>query len=308
MVKIVMRKHALALASLLLLGGVDLCASAADPPQSASRVAPAGRDDGSKKIVASGTVMPEELVDVCPQVSGKIESLGVDSHAKGTPVSSGSLVAAGDILAQIDRAPYLVRLEQELAGCSLAQAELAQAQAKLEAADARWQQAQEGQKKGSIPESEFTPAKLDLKVAKAAVAVAEAALDRNKARLKEAQLNLDYTTIKSPIDGAVIACRAAVGQTATVGSAAPSLFLIADTKRLQVWASVNEADIMQVHEQQPVHFTIDAFPGEVFEGKVKQIRLNATMTQNTVAYTVVVAILGKTDKLLPYLTANVVFE
>ncbi len=86
------------------------------------------------------------------------------------------------------------------------------------------------------------------------------------------------------------------------------LFLIADLKKLQIWASVNEADIGQIHQQQPVRFTVDACPGKVFEGKVKQIRLNATMTQNVVTYTVVVAISSATEKLLPYMTAHLEFE
>ena len=90
---------------------------------------------------------------------------------------------------------------------------------------------------------------------------------------------------------------------------APSLFLIAkDLRRMQVWASVNEADIGQIHVDMPVNFTVDAFPGETFRGKVTQIRMNATMTQNVVTYTVVVTTDNSSGKLLPYLTANVQFE
>src|SRR5204863_4905711 len=90
---------------------------------------------------------------------------------------------------------------------------------------------------------------------------------------------------------------------------APSLFLIAkDLTRLQVWASVNEADIGQIHPGQPVSFTVDAFPNEAFRGEVLQIRLNATMTQNVVTYTVVVTTDNSSGKLLPYLTANLQFE
>ena len=89
---------------------------------------------------------------------------------------------------------------------------------------------------------------------------------------------------------------------------ASSLFLIAKLDKLVVWTSVNEADIARVRQQQAIHFTVDAHPGKVFQGKVEQIRLNATMTQNVVTYTVVIAISGEPKELLPYMTANVEFE
>src|SRR5207253_327322 len=103
--------------------------------------------------------------------------------------------------------------------------------------------------------------------------------------------------------------RVNVGQTVVASLNAPSLFLIAkDLTRLQIWTSVNEADIGQIHPGQPVSFTVDAHPSEKFRGMVSQIRLNATMTQNVVTYTVVVDCDNASGKLLPYLTANVQFE
>ncbi|MCY2967765.1 MAG: efflux RND transporter periplasmic adaptor subunit, partial [Planctomycetota bacterium] len=113
----------------------------------------------------------------------------------------------------------------------------------------------------------------------------------------------------SPVNGVIIDRRVNVGQTVVASLNAPSLFLIAkDLKRLQVWASVNEADIGQIHLGQSVKFTVDAQAGEVFRGVVAQIRLNATMTQNVVTYTVVVSTENPDGKLLPYLTANLQFE
>jgi HlyD family secretion protein len=141
------------------------------------------------------------------------------------------------------------------------------------------------------------------------VAAAEAALAQKKAVLKEAQLKLSYTTIKSPIAGVVIDRRVNVGQMTSVGPNAPSLFLIAkDLRRIQVWASVDEADIGRIHVGTPVRFTVDACPGKTFRGKVDQIRLNATMTQNVVTYTVVIATDNPDGRVLPYLTAKVQFE
>jgi HlyD family secretion protein len=107
----------------------------------------------------------------------------------------------------------------------------------------------------------------------------------------------------------IIDRRVNIGQTVVASLNAPSLFLIAkDLRRMQVWSSVNEADIGRIQVDMPVRFTVDAYPGETFRGKVTQIRLNATMTQNVVTYTVVVTTDNSSGKLLPYLTANVQFE
>ena len=124
-----------------------------------------------------------------------------------------------------------------------------------------------------------------------------------------ARTNLGYTTIKSPVRGVIIDRRVNIGQTVVASLNAPSLFLIAkDLRRMQVWASVNEADIGHIRLDMPVRFTVDAYAGETFHGKVTQIRMNATMTQNVVTYTVVVTTDNSNGKLLPYLTANVQFE
>ena len=110
------------------------------------------------------------------------------------------------------------------------------------------------------------------------------------------------------MNGVIIDRRVNIGQTVVASLNAPSLFLIAkDLKRMQVWVAVNEADIGNIHPGQPVTFTVDAFPGEVFLGEVGKIRLNATMTQNVVTYTVEVITDNSDGKLLPYLTANAKF-
>ncbi len=127
--------------------------------------------------------------------------------------------------------------------------------------------------------------------------------------LNLSETNLGYTTIKSPVKGTIIDRRVNVGQTVVSSLNAPSLFLIAkDLRQIQVWASVNEADIGRLKVGMPVRFTVDAFPNDVFRGKIAQIRLNATMTQNVVTYTVVIATENPDLKLLPYLTADVKFE
>ena len=123
------------------------------------------------------------------------------------------------------------------------------------------------------------------------------------------KINLDYTTINSPVSGTIIDRRVNIGQTVVASLNAPSLFLIAkDLKKMQIWASVNEADMGQIHLDQDVQFTVDAVPDRTFNGKVIQTRNNAAMTQNVVTYTVVISVDNSDGKLRPYQTANVQFD
>ena len=146
-------------------------------------------------------------------------------------------------------------------------------------------------------------------VGEAEILQAKAGVDHSEAALRRARRNLGYCTIKSPVNGVIIDRRVNIGQTVVASLNAPSLFLIAkDLTRLQVWVAVNEADIGKIHPGQPVTFTVDAFPGETFRGEVGKVRLNASMTQNVVTYTVEILTDNTNGRLLPYLTANVRFE
>ena len=145
--------------------------------------------------------------------------------------------------------------------------------------------------------------------AKAALAVCRERAAVAKADLEEATVNLGYTTIRSPVKGVILDRRINIGQTVVASLNAPSLFLIAkDLSRLEIWSSVNETDIGSIHEGQMVQFTVGAFRDETFEGKVSKIRLNASMSQNVVTYTVVIAVDNSDGRLLPYLTARIQFE
>jgi HlyD family secretion protein len=215
-------------------------------------------------------------------VAGQIVSLGddprgtTDPRYKGKPVDFDTLVEEGTILARIDDAIYKARVDQEKAACERAKAELTAATAE--------------------PRQPH-------------VAVAHAAIAQSEAALKVAQISLDNTVIKSPIKGVILARRVNVGQNVGPDPKAASLFLIAKyPTKLQVWASVNEADIGRIHEGMEARFTVDAFPKETFKGKVAQMRLNAQMVQNVVLYTVVVTCDNADMKLRPYLTANLQFE
>jgi HlyD family secretion protein len=142
------------------------------------------------------------------------------------------------------------------------------------------------------------------------LALGQAAVQQSSASLRIAQTNLNYTTIRSPVDGIIIDRRVNIGQTVISTTNAPSLFVIAkDLRRVQVWASVNEADIGQIQLGQSVQFTLDTYQNQLFCGKVSQIRLNAlrTVAPNSAIYTVVIAA-ANSSGILPYLTANVDFE
>jgi HlyD family secretion protein len=278
------------------------------------------RGDLMATISATGTVEPEEVVDVGAQVAGRIVAFGKDKN--GQEVDYGSVVEAGTVLARIDDALYAAdvnsakaQLAQAKAAVQKAEADLGQMEAKLFQTERDWARARKlgpsdalSQTDYDAARSAYEVAKANLAVGKAAVVQAKGSVSQAEAALQRAQQNLSYCTITSPVKGVIIDRRVNIGQTVVSSLNAPSLFLIAkDLNRLQVWVSVNEADIGRIHPGQPVTFTVDAHPGDVFPGQVGKIRLNATMTQNVVTYTVEVDTDNSGGKLFPYLTANVTF-
>jgi HlyD family secretion protein len=284
------------------------------------RTVPVKQGDLVATIGATGTVEPEEVVDVGAQVAGRIVAFGKD--VSGKAVDYGSRVEEGTILAQIDDSLYAAdvaqskaQLDQARAGVLRAEADLVQMQAKLIQAERDWNRAKKlgpgdalSQADYDASVSAYDVAKANVAVGKAAIVQANSAVAQAMANLNRTQQNLDYCTIKSPVRGVIIDRRVNIGQTVVASLNAPSLFLMAkDLKRMQVWISVNEADIGNINPGQPVSFTVDAFPGQVFKGEVGKVRLNATMTQNVVTYTVEVITDNSDGKLLPYLTANAKF-
>ncbi len=269
------------------------------------------RDNLLSMIGSTGTVEPEEVVDVGAQVVGIIKSLGVDPNdpAKKKTIDYGSIVHKDTVLALIDDAVYKAQVDQAKATLDRSKADLLELQAHCDQAEQEWKRAEALLPTKAIADTDYDLDVANYKAAKANVAVGVATIKQNEALLDLAKTNLDYTVIKSPVEGVIVDRRVNVGQTVVSSLNAPSLFLIAkDLRRIQVWASVNEADIGRIHVGLPVHFTVDAYPGDTFRGKVIQIRLNATMTQNVVTYTVVVETDNRDSRLLPYLTANLQFE
>jgi HlyD family secretion protein len=279
------------------------------------------RGDLVASISATGTVEPEEVIDVGAQVAGRIVSFGKD--ANGNTVDYTSPVEANMVLAKIDDTVYAAQateataqLQQAKANLQVAQANLGQANAKLDQAQRDWDRAQKLGPSEALAQSSYDSYRSAYDVAKANVAVADATIKQAQASVTQAeaasqraQQNLDYCTIRSPVNGVIIDRRVNTGQTVVASLNAPSLFLLAkDLHRMQVWVAVNEADIGRIRAGQPVTFTVDAFPGEAFTGQVGKVRLNAQMTQNVVTYTVEIVTDNSSGRLLPYLTANVHFE
>jgi HlyD family secretion protein len=270
------------------------------------RTAVVKHGDVAATISATGTIEPIEVVDVGAQVAGLIKAFGTD--AAGKTIDYGSVVEEGAMLAKIDESVYAADLSVAKAGELTAAANLEQMNAKLDQAGAEWKRAQELYNNKLMAQVDYDTDKANYEVAKANVSVAKADIAQAQAGLDKAQRNLDFCIIKSPVKGVIIDRRVNIGQTVVSSFNAPSLFLIAkDLTKMQIWVAVNEADVGRIVPGAPVTFTCDAFPGRQFEGAVGKVRLNATMTQNVVMYTVEVNTENPDNTLLPYLTANVHF-
>jgi HlyD family secretion protein len=258
-------------------------------------------------VSATGTVEPVEVIDVGVQIAGRIECFGPDPAKPGETIDFCSEIEQGTILAQIDDSPYQIELDRTKADLRLAKAELARYQARLAQAERNYQRAE--LLRETNPESDYDRALAEHEMAKADVQVGQARLEQAELAVEEAEVNLGFTVIESPIDGVVIDRRVNVGQTVVAGLNAPSLFLLAkDLSQMQVWAAVNEADIGDIHVGQPVTFRVDAYRDRSFTGTVSQIRLNAGMSHDVVIYGVMIDVDNTDGKLLPYMTASIQFE
>lgn len=234
-------------------------------------------------VTATGTVEPIKTVDVGTQVSGTISQILVDYN---------SVVKKGQLLAVLDKTVLQSTLNSSKAAFSSAQSEL------------NYQKSNYNRIKMLFANQSVS--KTDMETAQYQYESAKASYSRAKEDIIKAQTNLNYAMIYSPIDGVVISRSVNEGQTVAASFSTPTLFTIAqDLKKMQVVAKVDEADIGQVREGQTVSFTVDAYPDDVFNGNVTQVRLEATTTSNVVTYQVVINAPNPDLKLKPGLTANV---
>jgi len=238
----------------------------------------------SESVTATGTIQPVDTVSVGTQVSGTIATLFADFN---------STVKKGQLLAELDKTLFEATVEQT-------KANLAQAQSNLSYQESNFNRQKQLYATGSISKADYELALNSYNTAKANV-------NNIIAQLKSAQKNLSFTEIYSPMDGVVLNRNVSIGQTVAASFNTPTLFVIAkDITKMQVQADVDEADIGNVKESQRTTFTVDAYLDDVFDGTVKEIRLQPTTTSNVVTYTTIIDAPNDNKKLMPGMTANII--
>ncbi len=237
-------------------------------------------------VTATGTLSAVTTVQIGSQVSGVIAALHADFNSR---------VTKGQLLAELDPTPFQQTVEQRQADLS---------KSKIQAANAKisYDRAQRLVKSGLSPQA-------DLDSARAAYEEANAQVQQSSAALNQSLTNLKYTKIISPIDGVVVDRQYDVGQTVAASFSAPTLFSIAqDLTKMQVQADVDQSDIGRIAVGQTARFTVDSYPDQEFRGRISQIRLNATVSQNVVTYPVIIEVANPDEKLRPKMTANVTID
>lgn len=243
----------------------------------------AEKGDVTQTVSANGTLNPVILVNVGTQVSGTVKKLYVDYNDH---------VKAGQVLAELDPSLFRAQVEQS-------EANLANARSTLDLNSANETRSEALYKEGYVSRQDLDTAIQAKRSAAAQVELARAQLDRDRT-------NLNYSIIRSPVSGVVIDRQIDIGQTVAASFQTPTLFRIAqDLRNMQIDSSYAEADIGHIRVGQTVHFTVDAFPNRSFDGRVSQVRLNATVQQNVVTYDVVVSVDNPDQMLKPGMTAYV---
>lgn len=237
----------------------------------------------SKSVSATGYLQPADKVEVGTQVSGKVEKLYVTYNSK---------VKKGQVLAELDKSTLLERLSQ-------AKSQKSSAESTLNLATQNYNRTKALFEAGAATQQSYDEATNTY-------IQAQNTLNNANTNVREAQVNLGYAVITSPIDGVILAKQVEQGQTVASSFSTPTLFVIAkDLKSMTVEANIDEADIGQVKVGQKVEFTVDSYMGETFIGEVQEIRLEPKVTSNVVTYTVVVKAENPEEKLFPGMTASV---
>lgn len=279
------KKKLITISSMILIIGVtSWCFSGCHSKEKITwQVVKVARNSMSDMVSATGTVEPVTKVDVGTQVSGIVDRIYVDYN---------SVVHKGQLIAEMDKVTLQAELESQ-------EAQLASAKAEFDYQQKNYARNKVLFEKQLISDSDFETSTYNYEKAKSTY-------EKSQADIIKVRRNLGYAVITSPIDGVVVSREVEEGQTVAAGFETPTLFTIAkDLTEMQVVADVDEADIGQVEEGQRVTFSVDAYPNDVFEGKVTQVRLEATVESNVVTYEVVISAPNPDLKLKPGLTATV---
>jgi HlyD family secretion protein len=256
---------------------------------------PVTRGAVTRGVTATGTVNPELTIIVGTYVSGVIQQLSCDYNTQ---------VTKGQVCARIDPRPYQTIVDQAKANLAIARAQLEKDKASLTYAKLGLDRATKLVENHAVSQDTFDNAKNVYDQARAQIAFDEATIQQRQAALDAAQVNLDYTSIVSPVDGTVVSRNVTVGQTVAASFQTPTLFLIAtDLTKMQVDTNVSESDIGGIKDGDRALFTVDAFPKRTFEGAVTQVRQSPQTVQNVVTYDVVVSVENADLALKPGMTA-----
>ena len=295
-----MKKLVIILVVIIAAVAVGVYFYAGKKPEITYRTAKVERGPLVSSVSSTGTLAAVITVQVGTQVSGTIQKLFVDFN---------SSVKKGQAIAEIDPALFTAQVEQTRGNYLSAKGNLEKF--KADAIDARRNMERNRQllKEGIISQGDFDTAENRYLQATAAVKAAEGTVAQTRGAYDQAQTNLRYATIRSPVDGIVVSRNVDVGQTVAASFQTPTLFTIAqDMTKMEIQTSVDESDISRIKVGQPVTFTVDAYPETRFTGTVRQIRNAPVVTQNVVTYVVVVNVDNKDLKLKPGMTANVSIE
>jgi HlyD family secretion protein len=258
------------------------------------------RGDVVAKVDATGTLAAVTTVQVGSQVSGAIKALHADYNSE---------VKKGQVIAELDPSLFQTQVEQQRATLLKGQSDVDRSRIELDDATSKARRAQELSDQKLISRNDLETAQTTAKQAEAALKSSQAQLTQMRAALNQAQVNLDHTIIRAPIDGIVISRSVDVGQTVAASLSAPTIFVIAqDLAHMQVSANIDESDIGRVAAAQPVTFKVDAYPTQTFNGTVSQVRLEPKTDQNVVSYTTMIDVPNPDLKLKPGMTANVTVQ
>ena len=294
--------------TLLILGALVLVAgglgawrwsAGTAKPKTTIESTPAERGRIVAKVTATGTLSALVTVQVGSQVSGRVGALHADYNSQ---------VKKGDLIAEIDPPLFLANVEQARANLQAAQGNLAKAKAQAVDAQRQADRAKALAQKQLVAAADADTAQSNADALAAQVQASEGSVAQARAALHQSEVNLGYTSIRSPISGVVISRSVDVGQTVAASLQAPTIFTIAeDLAKMQVDTSVAEADVGRLEAGMAASFTVDAYPSQVFRGKVRQIRNAPQTVQNVVTYDAVIDVENPDFKLKPGMTANVTF-
>ena len=295
-----MKKILISLAALLLIGAITAFFISRRTPETTYKTSKIERGTIVATVAATGNLSAVTTVQVGTQVSGTIQKLYVDYNTR---------VKKGQAIAEIDPALFNAAVEQATGNFLNADANLQKAKVTLADAERTYNRNKKLLADGIISQGDYDTAETALHSTRATVKASEGSVAQTRGSLMQARTNLNYSVIRSPVNGVIISRTVDVGQTVAASFQTPTLFTIAqDLTKMQIEVSVDEADISRIRMDQKASFTVDSYPEQTFRGKVVQIRSAPVITQNVVTYVVVVNVDNSDLKLKPGMTANVSIE